>query len=255
MKLIFASCLIALLLVCMGCTPQDSQQVETHAELIAVQEISPATSVALTIIYDESENLPTADEITILINNEIHESEADGNIFKFHLPPGDYDIQISSVNRTAARSRLTVSENTGLEQTFYLKSEAWGLLGDYDIRLIGLSENHMLDIDRGLQFGVFDEARGLLPFDHISIIIVRQIEAGSFTENVGGYGVARSKLIQDMFSIKGLTGKMSTEADAAQLLQSLAPGDYDIEIDIFDSVNDKSYHDVSLFRVPPKQQP
>lgn len=247
------------LLISAGCSPSASTTSEPQAERRAettqseAQEISTSPNVALTLTYDTSEDLPTADELTILIDNQIIEAVATGNIFTFHLEPGTYDVQISSVNRSAARGPLTVAENAVVEHSFNLKTEAWGLLGDkFDIKLIGLSENRVMDVKIGLSFGVYDAAGKLLPFDHISIIIVGHIETGSFRENAGGLPDGRTVLIQDKFSIEGVTAKMTNTADLTELLQSLEPGDYVIEMDIWDSVNDKSYHDVDLFRVSGK---
>ena len=249
--------LLIALLISMGCSPSAPTPNKTPATTTQrqVQKISTPPNVALTITYDTSEDLPRADELTILIDDRIIDAEATGNIFKLHLEPGTYDVQISAVNRSAARGSLTVSENANVEQSFNLKTEAWGLLGDkFDIKLIGLRENRVVDVKTGLRFGVYNEAGTLLPFDHISIVIVGQIETGSFRENAGGLPDGRTTLIQDKFSIEGVTAKIADTAELTALLNSLEPGDYVIEIDIWDSVNDKLYHDVDLFRVAETSQ-
>jgi len=258
MKLNFVCAVIFMLLIGIRCSPlkphETDQQVFTTQN--SVQSINDRPNVFLTIVYDEWEVLPKPDELTILIDNRLIESVAVDNKFVLYLDPGSYDIQISSVvNRSAARGIITVVENSTVEQSFILKTEAWSLLGDeYNIRLIGLNENKVLDKNAGLTFGVFNATGNLLPIDHISMVRVEQIEEGSFVENVGGFPMRRAILIQDMFSTNGVTATIGDAANFTRLSNTFEPGEYVIEISIWDSVNDKSYHDVTNFRVLSKTQ-
>lgn len=178
MKLNIVCTVITMLFVLAGCTPLEAQQTDkkTATKQDAIQGKNNTPNVLLTIEYDEAEVLPKPDELTILIDNRLTQGIAVDNKFGLYLDPGSYDVQISSVERYATRGIITVTENSIVQQSFTLKTEGWGLLGDYDIRLIGLSENRALDIENGLTFGVYDTESNLLPFDHISLIRVAKLK-------------------------------------------------------------------------------
>ena len=77
------------------------------------------------------------------------------------------------------------------------------------------------------------------------MVRVEQIEEGSFVENVGGFPTRRAILIQDMFSTNGVTATIGDAGNFTRLSNTFEPGEY---------VIDKSYHDVTNFRVLSKTQ-
>lgn len=52
-----------------------------------------------------------------------------------------------------------------------------------------------------------------------------------------------------MFSIKGITASIGDEANLTRLSNTFEPGEYVIEMSIWDSINDKSYEDVTFFKL------
>lgn len=250
MKLNIVYSVITVLFILTGCSPSGAQQTvkQASAKQEAIQGINNTPNVFLTIDYDEAEVLPKPDELTILIDNHLIQAVAVDNKFNLYLDPGSYDIQISSDKRSAARGKITVTENFIVQQSYTLKTEAWSLLGDYNISLIGLSESGALDIKNGFSFGVYDAEGKLLPFDHISMISVTRIEDGSFVENAGGFVTGPALLIQDMFSTKGRTASIVDAANLLRLSNTIETGEYVVEMSLWDSENDKSYADVTFFR-------
>lgn len=252
------------MLLSVGCSPVEPMQTEAQATapLPAPASSRPAPpqapiekpNVFLTVIYDEDEALPKRDELTILIDGTGMQGVAVANTINFYLAPGRYDVQISSIKRKAARIDIIVTEEAGFEQTVFLKSEGLALLGDYKIDTIGLGADKVVDLKQGLSIGVFDSNGNLLPFDHISMIRLAQIEPGSFVEGVGGREISRGQLVHHMFSINGTFANLSDSDDLRELSKKLELGDYEIEASLYDSVNDKSYESPAFFRVSAKLQ-
>ena len=209
------------------------------------QDIKQA-NVVLKIAYDESDAKVEAE---VLIDGEIVEGIDETGQLALFLPLGDYDLQVKSTTlRAAARQKIHVTSSEKIEQNIWLKSEALGLVGEpFDIRIIGADKDGSVNLSQDFKFAVFDEGGLRLPFNHVSNVIIRRIEAGTFKNNVGGYGASRSMIIREKFKLDGTTAYIADMQDFRELIAKFGVGEFDIEVDVYDSVNDRIYHSVLFF--------
>jgi len=253
--LLLAGLMLALFVSgCQKSTPETGVKIPPAVsdEQAASQNITPKTvqaNVFLTLAYDEFDQTPQAQDLTILLNGDLVTDGYKDGALSLSLAPGTYDLQVKSAEpRSAARQSFTVSQGQKLEKSFTLKSEALGLLGDYKIQMIGADGNGIIDPRAPFAIGVFDENGNLLPFDNLSMVMIKPIETGSFTVNVGGRAIGRGTFLQNKLTLNGVQASLP-EAEAEELYQTLGPGQFEIEASLYDSVNDKIYGQVIFVEI------
>jgi len=221
-------------------------------EQAASQNITPKTvqaNVFLTLAYDEFDQPPKAQDLTILLNGDLVTDGLKDGTLSLSLAPGTYDLQVKSADpRSAARKSFTVAQGQKLETSFVLKSEALSLLGDYEIKMIGVDDNGSIDASAPFAIGVFDKNADLLPFDNLSMVMITPIETGSFTVDVGGSRTGRGTFLQNKLTLDGTMASLP-EAEFKNLFQTLGAGQFEIEASLYDSVNDKIYEQVFFIEI------
>ena len=197
----------------------------------------------LRIIFDEDQAIPPDNSLTIMMNGEPVPQMYENGHLRLALKNGTYDIQINSEEpRTAFRRIFTVQDDQNISETIFLKSEALALLGDYKIKF---QEKENLDKLKIIVVGMDQNIR---PVDTLSMILVTPIQAGSFVENVGGTDIGDSEIVTDKFTIDDGLVTLSNPTDFDKVIKTLGAAPYEVEISLYDSVNDKSYEGVLLLK-------
>lgn len=200
-------------------------------------------SFDLRIIFDEDQTIPSDNSLSIMINGKPISQFYESGHLRLALQNGTHDIQITSEEpRTAFRRIFTVQDDQDIAETIFLKSEALALLGDYQIKL---HEQESLD---KLTIVVVGMDQNIRPIDTLSMILVTPIQAGSFVENVGGTDIGDSEIVTDKFTVENGIITLPNPSEFDKVVKTLGAGPYEVEISLYDSVNDKSYEGVLLLK-------